>query len=163
MRPLSNLSCEGQARSISRSCDTQPVSLLYLQNLCVCIYIYICVCVCVYINFFIFSQTITPLTIDSLMKATQIILLRSDAHQTQQHWIRGPPLQWHNCRRHHLNSLLSTIIFPKFGYFLFCLFLFLCSTSSLCQQIYFHILLILSNFPSHRVALGDKLIYKLPF
>jgi len=106
---------------------------------------------CVYINIFIFSQTITPLTIDSLIKATQIILLRSDAHQTQQHWIRGPPLQWHTCRRHHLNSLLSTIIFTKFGYFLSYLFLFVCSNSSLCQQIYFHILLILSNFLSHYV------------
>ena len=67
-----------------------------------------------------------------------------------------------------LSSHLSTISvtgtsFPKFSYFLFCLFLFVCSTSSLRQQSYFHILLILSNFLSHTAALQYKPFYKLPF
>jgi len=158
MRLLSNLYVKGK----SALCQIVRYAASFITLFSELVYIYIYVCVCTKF-FFIFSQTITTLTIDSLIKTIQIILLRSDAHQTQQHGLRGPPLQWHTCRHHHLNSLLSTIIFPKFGYFLFCLFLFLCSTSSLCQQIYFHILLILSNFPSHRVALGDKLIYKLPF
>jgi len=69
-----------------------------------------------------------------------------------------------------LSSLLSTISvtgtsfsIPQIWLFLFYLFLFVCSTSSLCQQFYFHILLIMSKFMSYRAALGQKPFHKLPF
>jgi hypothetical protein len=61
-------------------------------------------------NFFIFSWTIMPLTIDSLIKATWIIPQRPDAHLTLQHEvkIRDPPLPWHTWGRHHVQPRLTT-------------------------------------------------------